>query len=190
MKHTVDEHSPGIPYTLAKAAMAFMNEDLHGNAPDKAGVALLLIDVINDLEFPDGDELLRHAVPMAQKLSILSAAPGSREYALSTSMTISAAGSRISRRRLSIVSTTACSNRWPGFSRPTSGHRCSLTSSGFTAAIAIDKQHGRGWRRSRSEPRVGADRAHSSAGQPEQHRPRGRRSCAAGNPFGTIAKIV
>ena len=44
-----------------------MNDDLHGNAPDKAGVALLLIDVINDLEFPDGDELLRHAVPMESR---------------------------------------------------------------------------------------------------------------------------
>jgi hypothetical protein len=26
--------------------------DLYGNAPDKAPAALLLIDVINDLEFP------------------------------------------------------------------------------------------------------------------------------------------
>ena len=34
------------------------DEDLHGNAPDKADVALLLIDVINDLEFPEGDQLL------------------------------------------------------------------------------------------------------------------------------------
>jgi nicotinamidase-related amidase len=48
--------------------MVSMNEDLHGNAPAKAGVALLLIDVINDLEFPEGDEILGHAVPMAQKL--------------------------------------------------------------------------------------------------------------------------
>ena len=31
------------------------NTNLHGNAPDKSEVALLLIDVINDLEFPDGD---------------------------------------------------------------------------------------------------------------------------------------
>jgi nicotinamidase-related amidase len=30
--------------------MASKNEDLHGNAPDAAAVALLLIDVINDLE--------------------------------------------------------------------------------------------------------------------------------------------
>ena len=45
--------------------MASDNQDLHGNAPDKAEVALLLIDVINDLEFPEGDQLLRHALPMA-----------------------------------------------------------------------------------------------------------------------------
>jgi nicotinamidase-related amidase len=44
------------------------NEDLHGNAPDKADAALLLIDVINDLEFPEGDQLLRHALPMARRL--------------------------------------------------------------------------------------------------------------------------
>jgi nicotinamidase-related amidase len=44
---------------------------LHGNAPDKAAVALLLIDVINDLEFPDGDQLLRHALPMAGAIARL-----------------------------------------------------------------------------------------------------------------------
>ena len=43
------------------------NEDLHGNAPDKAAAALLLIDVINDLEFPEGEQLLRHALPMARQ---------------------------------------------------------------------------------------------------------------------------
>jgi len=30
------------------------SSDLHGNAPDKAEVALLLVDVINDLEFDTG----------------------------------------------------------------------------------------------------------------------------------------
>jgi nicotinamidase-related amidase len=44
------------------------NEDLHGNVPDKADVALLLIDVINDLEFPEGDQLLRFARPMAERI--------------------------------------------------------------------------------------------------------------------------
>jgi nicotinamidase-related amidase len=51
--------------------MPAKNEDLHGNAPDKADVALLLIDVINDLEFPEGDYLLRHALPMARQIAAL-----------------------------------------------------------------------------------------------------------------------
>ena len=51
--------------------MAAKNEDLHGNAPDKASVALLLIDVINDLEFPEGEQLLRHALPMARQIATL-----------------------------------------------------------------------------------------------------------------------
>jgi hypothetical protein len=29
---------------------------LHGNAPDKCDMALLLIDVINDFDFPDADQ--------------------------------------------------------------------------------------------------------------------------------------
>src|SRR6476659_916969 len=51
--------------------MPTKNEDLHGNAPDKSDVALLLIDVVNDLEFPDGDQLLRHALPMARQIVAL-----------------------------------------------------------------------------------------------------------------------
>ena len=47
------------------------NGDLHGNAPDKSEVALLLIDVINDLEFPGGEELLRGALPAARKIARL-----------------------------------------------------------------------------------------------------------------------
>ncbi|WP_080056769.1 cysteine hydrolase family protein [Spirosoma aerolatum] len=31
--------------------------DLHGNAPDSSPVVMLIIDMINDLEFPGGDEL-------------------------------------------------------------------------------------------------------------------------------------
>jgi nicotinamidase-related amidase len=51
--------------------VAPLNHDLHGNAPDKADAALLLIDVINDLEFPGGDQLLRHALPMARRIVAL-----------------------------------------------------------------------------------------------------------------------
>ena len=45
------------------------NSDLHGNAPDNSPVALLLIDVINDLEFEGGEELLRHALPTARRIA-------------------------------------------------------------------------------------------------------------------------
>jgi nicotinamidase-related amidase len=51
--------------------MPAKNEDLHGSVPDKAAVALLLIDVINDLEFEGGEKLLRHALPMAEKIAAL-----------------------------------------------------------------------------------------------------------------------
>jgi nicotinamidase-related amidase len=47
------------------------NADLHGNAPDKAHAALLLIDVINDLEFEGGERLIKHALPMAERLAAL-----------------------------------------------------------------------------------------------------------------------
>jgi nicotinamidase-related amidase len=48
--------------------MPVKNSDLHGSAPDKSETALLLIDVINDLDFPEANQLLRHARPMARKL--------------------------------------------------------------------------------------------------------------------------
>src|SRR5947209_7067050 len=51
--------------------MPAKNESLHGNAPDKSDMALLLIDVINDLEFPEGDQLLRYALPMAKQIAAL-----------------------------------------------------------------------------------------------------------------------
>jgi len=47
------------------------SHDLHGNAPDQAPVALLLIDVINDLAFPGGKALLHHALPMAKRIAAL-----------------------------------------------------------------------------------------------------------------------
>jgi len=52
-------------------AIPTKNEDLHGNAPDEAEAALLLIDVINDLEFEGGERLVEHALPMARHLAAL-----------------------------------------------------------------------------------------------------------------------
>jgi nicotinamidase-related amidase len=48
--------------------MPARNADLHGSAPDKSDTALLLIDVINDLDFPEANQLLRYARPMARKI--------------------------------------------------------------------------------------------------------------------------
>jgi nicotinamidase-related amidase len=47
--------------------------DLHGNAPDQCEVALLIIDVINDLEFVGGEELLPQALRMARSIAGLKA---------------------------------------------------------------------------------------------------------------------
>jgi nicotinamidase-related amidase len=49
--------------------MPAKNEDLHGMVPDTADVVLLLLDVINDLEFEGGEQLLEHALPMARNLA-------------------------------------------------------------------------------------------------------------------------
>lgn len=51
--------------------MPARNPDLHGSAPDKCDVALVLIDVINDLEFPEGDQLFQFALPMARNIADL-----------------------------------------------------------------------------------------------------------------------
>jgi nicotinamidase-related amidase len=51
--------------------MPARSPDLHGNAPDKSPLALLLIDVINDLEFPGSDKLLKQALPVARNLARL-----------------------------------------------------------------------------------------------------------------------
>lgn len=44
-------------------------QDLHGMVPDKSAVALLLIDVINDLEFEGAERLMRYIPALAHRLS-------------------------------------------------------------------------------------------------------------------------
>lgn len=44
---------------------------MHGSAPDSCPVALLLIDVINDLDFPGNEELLKEAPRMGKKIAAL-----------------------------------------------------------------------------------------------------------------------
>jgi nicotinamidase-related amidase len=47
------------------------NEDLHGSVPENSSVVLLLIDVINDMEFEDAEALVEQAVPMAHRILAL-----------------------------------------------------------------------------------------------------------------------
>src|SRR5690349_9098000 len=51
--------------------MPVRSEDLHGFAPDKSGAALLLIDVINDFDFPEGEQLLQLALPVGRNIARL-----------------------------------------------------------------------------------------------------------------------
>ena len=47
------------------------SKDLHGSAPDRCAVALLLIDWINDLEFDGGERLLPQALAAARATAAL-----------------------------------------------------------------------------------------------------------------------
>ena len=47
------------------------NSDLHGMVPDKSPVALILLDVINDLEFEGAEQLAEYAYPMAERIAAL-----------------------------------------------------------------------------------------------------------------------
>src|SRR5687767_10524580 len=53
--------------------MPIKSEDLHGNVPDEAGAALLLIDVVNDFEFENGAQLLQLALPVGKQIANLKA---------------------------------------------------------------------------------------------------------------------
>src|SRR5687768_15660816 len=45
------------------------NFDLHGNVPETSRTALVIVDVLNDLEFDGGKRLLPQALKMAHKLA-------------------------------------------------------------------------------------------------------------------------
>lgn len=51
--------------------MPAKNHDLHGNAPDTAPVALLIIDMISDFEFEDGERLYHQTLPIVDRIAAL-----------------------------------------------------------------------------------------------------------------------
>jgi nicotinamidase-related amidase len=61
----------GLKFAETKTIMPDKNSDLHGFAPDHCRLALLLIDVINDLEFPEGEQILPDALEMAKNIAAL-----------------------------------------------------------------------------------------------------------------------
>src|SRR4051812_37889852 len=54
-------------------ARSAKNQDLHGFAPDNCAVAILIIDMINALEFDGGAALLPRALAAAKAISVLKA---------------------------------------------------------------------------------------------------------------------
>jgi nicotinamidase-related amidase len=47
------------------------NEDLHGNCPDSCPVVLLLVDVLNDADFPGNSQLLKSVRSLGKDISAL-----------------------------------------------------------------------------------------------------------------------
>lgn len=62
---------PGLHQLKCEGMASSTQASLHGSAPDKAIQALVLIDVINAMDFPRGKHLLRHALPAARKMATL-----------------------------------------------------------------------------------------------------------------------
>jgi nicotinamidase-related amidase len=61
----------GNHYSISVTTQPGKQGDLHGSASDNHHTALLLIDVINDFEFPRGDELFSQALPIAPNIAEL-----------------------------------------------------------------------------------------------------------------------
>lgn len=57
--------------SVCEELMPAKSDDLHGNAPDTSDVVVIVIDMINDLEWEGGDALLPHAVAAAHNIAAL-----------------------------------------------------------------------------------------------------------------------
>jgi nicotinamidase-related amidase len=57
--------------TAPRKSIHRKNADLHGSAPDKSEVALIIVDVINDLDFPEAKQLARFIPDLAGKIARL-----------------------------------------------------------------------------------------------------------------------
>jgi len=60
-----------MPHATPRKSLRRKNADLHGSAPDKSEVALILVDVINDLDFPEAKQLARFIPQLAESIARL-----------------------------------------------------------------------------------------------------------------------
>jgi nicotinamidase-related amidase len=60
-----------MSHTTPRKSLRHRNADLHGSAPDKSEVALIIVDVINDLDFPEAKQLARFIPDLADKIARL-----------------------------------------------------------------------------------------------------------------------
>jgi hypothetical protein len=74
----------------------------HGVAPETLKTVLLLVDVINDFDFPQGEKLLRFALPAARRIAALktrlNSGPKNRCSWVNTARSDVANGSLVRRR--------------------------------------------------------------------------------------------
>jgi nicotinamidase-related amidase len=57
--------------TISPKSVRHKNADLHGSAPDKSEVALIIVDAINDLDFPEAKQLARFIPELGDKIARL-----------------------------------------------------------------------------------------------------------------------
>jgi nicotinamidase-related amidase len=66
-----EREAPNGPFPAKSDLVPANNADLHGSVPENCLVALLLIDVINDLEFPGSEAIVGPAIAMAERVAEL-----------------------------------------------------------------------------------------------------------------------
>ena len=60
-----------MPHAISRKSLHRKNADLHGSAPDKSEVALILVDVVNDLDFPEAKQLAHFLPALANRIARL-----------------------------------------------------------------------------------------------------------------------
>ena len=58
-------------HPVPRKSLCHKNADLHGSAPDKSEVAVIIVDVINDFDFPEAKQLARFIPELADKIARL-----------------------------------------------------------------------------------------------------------------------